>query len=117
MSFYDDMASTALELLREFGQPVTLTRRIGNSIDPITGTVTAGTDASVVTTGLLKPYPDSLVDDSRVMQGDKELVLSNQYIPTMTDKPRINGEDWTIVNIKTINPSGTPVCYFVQVRR
>lgn len=117
MSFYDDMAATALELLNEFGQSVTLTRRTGNSIDPITGTVTAGTDASVITTGLIKPYPDSLVDNTRILSGDKEIVLSNQYVPTMTDKPRINGEDWIIVNIKTINPAGTPVCYFVQVRK
>lgn len=116
-SFYDDMAATALELLTEFGQAVTLQRYTGASVDPITGYSTAGTDASVITTGLLKPYPDSMRDDTRILQGDKELVLSNEQVPTASDKAVIGGENWSIVNIKTISPAGTPVCYFVQVRR
>jgi len=117
MSFYDDMAAVALELLDEFGQAVTLPRTTGGSVDPITGIVTPGTDASVVTTGLLKPYPDAMIDGARILSSDRELVLSDEQVVNPTDKPLIDGEEWSIVNIKTINPAGTVVCYFVQVRR
>ena len=118
MAFYDDMAATALELLTEFGVTITLPRTTGGSIDPVTGSVIAGTDASVTTTGLIKPYPDNLIDGTRIMQGDRELVLSNEQDPLPTDTPTIGGENWSIVSIKTIKPDdATPVVYFCQVRR
>ena len=117
MSFYDDMAATALELLNEFGQSVTLSRITGASVNPVTGVIVSGTDTSVTTTGLIKPYPDSMVDDTRILDGDREFVLSNEQTPQPTDKIVIGSEEWAIVNIKTINPAGTVVCFFVQVRR
>lgn len=114
---YSRPAATALRLLTKFGQSVTLSRKTGASTNPITGAVTAGTDASVVTTGLIKPYPDNMVDGSRILDSDRELVLSSEYEPLPSDKPIVNGEEWAIVRIKTVSPAGTPVVYFVQVRR
>jgi hypothetical protein len=115
--FYDDMAATALELLAEFGQSVTLSRTTGGSIDPVTGAVTAGTDASVITTGLIKPYPDKMIDGTRILASDRELVLSNEQVPLSTDKPVIGGEEFAIVDIKTVSPAGTDVVYFCQARK
>ena len=118
MSFYSDMAATALELLTEFGASVTLPRTTGGSIDPIDGYTVAGSDASVTTTGLLLPYKDSMIDGTRILSGDKELVLSNEQVPLPSDKPTIDGENWSIVSIKTIKPDAlTPVVYFCQVRK
>ena len=117
MSFYDDMGAVALELLEEFGQSVTLSRETGGSTDPVTGEVTAGTDASVTTTGLIKPYPENMIDGTRILASDRELVLSNEHVPLPSDKPLIGGEEWAIVGIKTVSPAGTDVVYFCQVRR
>jgi len=117
MTFYAKMAATALKLLKKFGKPVTLKRVTGSSVDPITGVVTAGTDASVITTGLIKPYPDNMVDGTRILASDRELVLSAEHVPLPSDKPLVNGENWAVVNITTISPTGTPVCYMIQVRR
>jgi hypothetical protein len=111
------MAATALELLIEFGQSITLSRETGGSINPITGVVTAGTDVSVVTTGLIKPYPEKMIDGTRILSSDRELVLSNEAVPLPSDKPIVGGEEWSIVDIKTVSPAGTDVVYFVQVRR
>ena len=117
-AFYADMAATALELLTEFGKTVTLVRVTGDSYDPVDGSDVAGSDASVTTTGLIKPYNDSLIDGTRILSGDKELVLSNEQVPTQTDKVTIDGENWAIVNIKTIKPDdATSVVYFCQVRK
>lgn len=115
--FYTEMAAVALELLEEFGQSITLSRETGGSIDPITGEVTAGTDASVTTTGLIKPYPDRMIDGTRILSSDRELVLSNEQVPLPSDKPTIGGEEWSIVEITTVSPAGTDVVYFCQVRR
>jgi hypothetical protein len=118
MTFYADMAATALALLAEFGTTVTLPRTTGGSTDPVTGEVITGTDATVTTTGLIKPYPDRMIDGTRILQGDRELVLSNEQEPLPTDHPTIGGENWAIVGIRTVKPDGaTPVVYFLQVRK
>jgi len=115
--FYDEMAEMALELLTEFGAPVTLSRETGGSTDPITGVVTPGVDASVTTTGLIKPYPDKMADGVRILDSDRELVLTAEEEVFPGDKPVVDGEDWAIIRITTIKPAGTAVVYFVQVRR
>ena len=118
MSFdYSKAAATALKLLTKFGMTITFVRTTGNSVDPITGVVTAGTDASVTTTGLLRKYPDNMIDGTRILASDRELILSDEQEPLPSDKPTINGEDWIIENIGTLSPAGTVVIYTCQVRR
>lgn len=116
-TFYAEMAATALELLREFGTSVTLKRTTGASTDPVTGVVTAGTADDQTTTGLLTPFPDRLIDGTRILASDRKLILSPEVRPLMTDKPVIGGQQWSIVQIDTIEPTDTPVVYMVQVRR
>ena len=118
MSFdYSKSATTALNLLVKFGGEITLSRKTGNSVDPITGIEAAGTDSSVTTTGLLKPYPDNMIDGTRILASDRELVISNEQTPEPSDKPIIDNEEWSIVSIKTIKPFDTVVVFFLQVRR
>ena len=116
-SFYDNMGSTALSLLRSKGYPITLHRETGESVDPITGAVTAGTDASVETTGVGVNYDDRMIDGARILDGDIMLLLSNEHQPMPSDKPIIDGEEWGIQKIENIPAIGTAVAYKVQVRR
>jgi len=118
MSFYSKMAATALKLLTKFGASVTLKRVAGETFDPISGVTVAGTDSSVATTGVLRTYPDKVIDGTRIMSGDRELVLSNEQVPQLSDYAVINSEQWSIVTIRTVKPdSSTAVVYFVQVRK
>lgn len=117
MSFYSGMAATALSLLQKFGQTITLVRKTGDSVDPVTGAVTAGTDASVTTTGVLSKYPDKMIDGERVLVGDRRLILSNEQVPVTSDLVTIGGYDWSIIEIDTVSPAGTDVIYICQVRR
>lgn len=116
-AFYDDMAQVAIDLLTEFGATITLPRTTGASIDPITGVETSGTDATVTTTGILKRYPDSMIDGTRIQTGDRILILTSEQTPTTDDTPTIGGENWTVVNIETVSPAGTNLVFFVQVRK
>ena len=117
MTFYTDAAADALELLTEFGYQLTLSRKTGDSVDPITGVIAPGTDSSVTTTGFDIPYDDGLIDGTRILNGDRKLLLSNEQEPSPDDKPIIDSQEWSIVNIKTVAGAGTAVIYKCQVRR
>ena len=118
MSFYAKAGATAKKLLVKYGKAVVLIRSTGGSFDPVAGVNVAGVDASVTTTGIIKPYPDSVIDGKRILSGDRELVLSNEHQPLADDRVTIGGENWTIVNIKTVIPDdATAVVYFCQVRK
>ena len=112
MTFYSEMAAVAVELLTEFGQAVTLTRRTGKSIDPVTGAITPGTSSDQSTIGVIKPYAKNLIDGTLIQVGDKEAILSPAITPLTSDT--INGMQ--IVNITEVNPAGTVLVYKVQVR-
>jgi len=118
MSFYVSMAATALKLLTKFGADVTLQRTTGEVFDPITGSVTAGSVADIVTVGLLRPYPDTVIDGKRILAGDKELILSSSQTPHADDRVLIAGEAWSIQNIKAVKPDlAAAVIFLVQVRK
>ena len=117
MTFYAEMATDALELLEEFGGDIALTRESDGSINPITGVVTSGTDASVTTTGLLVSFADKMIDGTRILDGDRKLVISSEHEPLPSDKPVIGGEEWSIVKINPIKSVDVAVVYFVQVRK
>jgi len=117
-AFYGKMASVATKLITKFGTTITLVRTTGGSYNPVTGVTVPGTAANVTAIGLVRPYPDATIDGTRVIAGDRELLLDATTQPLPDDLPQIGGEDWTIVNIKTVKPDdATPVVYFVQVRK
>lgn len=117
-TFYTHMAATATRLLTKFGKHVTLVRSTGSSYDPVTGAAVPVMTANVSGVGLLKPFPDVMVDSTRVLASDRLLVLDATAEPMADDRPQINGEDWTIVDIKTVKPDdATAVVYFVHVRK
>lgn len=115
MTFYSEMASTASELLAEFGGAVTL-NHAGGVPDPVTG-LGGTTGGSTATTGLVKPFPDSWIDGTRIQAGDRQLVLTSAVAPSPDDTVTIGGENWTIVRIETVKPASEVVVYFVQVRK
>lgn len=115
-AFYDNMAATASRLIGKYGQAISIKRTTGGTIDPVAGTVTAGTASTLTTTGILQRYPDSLIDGTRILTSDRLAILAPTTAPTLTDKLTFGSKDWAIVSIQTANPAGTPLVYFVQVR-
>ena len=124
-AFYDEMADVALELIAEFGQAGTLTSVTKGEYDPVTG---FGTDPVTLTqTGqlVLLDYTTQEAGiinaaGSLVQQGDKKIMLAAKglvWAPTMTTTILADGLTWTIINIKTTNPAGTPLLYELHGRR
>lgn len=114
--FYDKMADTSSRLLKKFGQDVFLIRP-DTTIDPVTGTDTSGVDRHYLLTGLFKSYPDNFIDGTRIKASDRMIIMSGDFEPEISDKIKTDNQEWNIESIKTTNPAGTALIYFVQVRR
>lgn len=123
MAFYDDMAATATELLTEFGQVVTF-ERVAATFDPVTGIDSSRTVSTYTTVAVEVPIRDALIDGSRIVVGDKFLIIDASEQPCMGDKLKRTDlssvipteELYSIVAIEPINPAGTPIAYRLQVR-
>ena len=68
---------------------------------------------------ILRRYADRLVDGTRILSSDRELIVeaNGTYTPAMGDQPLIDGEYWTVQDVVTSRPGGTDLVYFLQVRR
>lgn len=122
MTFYSEMRGTALELLTEFGQPITLRRTVAGDYDPATGTAST-TIIDEPRFGALFDYNDYLhgiqsAPRQAIEIGDRRCYLDgNGSEPTMNDKLIIGGVEWSLKNIKAVNPGGVAVLYDIQVSR
>ena len=124
-AFYDRMAATALRLIERFGLTATLSEVTPGEYDPVTGVETGG--ATLTQTGqlILLDYTAQEAGiinaaGSLVQQGDKKIMLAAkglEWPPTMTTTVLADGLTWTIINIKSTNPAGTPMVYELHGRR
>lgn len=127
MGFYDEMAQTATEMIREFGWPMILrSSSPQDEYDPIEGTLTVEADGVVNTPVFgvkIAPtveYTQSMADGS-VQSKDMLVYLepSAKY-PNLEDVLVIEDQSvieiWQIVNVQEIKPAGVPLLYIVQVR-
>ena len=117
MSLYSDLATTAKSLLAEFGQTITITRSTAGTYDAVTGAVTAGTTATYLAKGVLKQYKSNLIDGTRILSTDRELIIDDTIEPFLDDIITIGGASWSAIMVGETNPAGTPLVYKVQVRR
>lgn len=122
--FYDRMASTALRLIERFGQTVTLRDIVPGEYDPVTGSQTPDVEVDQPAQAILQDYAlqqsgMSYADGTVIKQGDKKILVAAQGLtpPQLTTAVIADGATWTIVNIKEINPAGTPLVYELQGRR
>ena len=119
MAFYDEMAALALELIAEFGQPVTLRDIQAAEYDPDNP---AGGDVIIEQTaqGILLDFTGlEFQNDTLIVRGDKKLkvaALGMAWKPKPLIKADVQGKTWTVINFKEINPAGTPIRYELQVR-
>lgn len=121
MAFYDEMAVMALEMITEFGQPVTIRATTSGEYDPETGTAPPDTTIEQIAQGILLDFTgQEFQNNSLIKQGDKKLKIAAQgleWVPDLLNKVIVQGRTWSIVPpLKEINPAGTPILYELQVR-
>lgn len=121
MAFYDEMAVMALEMITEFGQPVTIRATTVGEYDPEAGTASPDTVIEQTAQGMLIDFTgQEFQNNSLIKQGDKKLKIAARrlaWVPGLLDKVIVQGRTWSIVPpLKEINPAGTPILYELQVR-
>jgi len=121
MAFYDEMAVMALEMITEFGQPVTISKTEQGEYDPETGGEAPGATVEQIAQGILLDFTgQEFQNNSLIKQGDKKLKIAAQglaWVPGLLDRVVAQGRTWSIVPpLKEINPAGTPILYELQVR-
>lgn len=136
MTFYAETAEVATDLLTELGRQIVLTRPALNFDDATNKPVSGGT-VNHTTVGVFTKIDRSLADGTRIASTDRIMVIDASVTPQMGDLLDVSGmvqaeavgaapgivlttgqaQAWAIVDIKEVNPAGTPICYFVQVRR
>ncbi len=121
MAFYDEMAVMALEMISEFGQPVTISKTESGEYDPDIGGEAPGATVDQTAQGILLDFTGlEFQNNSLIRQGDKKLKIAAQglaWVPDLLDKVVVQGRTWSIVPpLKEINPAGTPILYELQVR-
>jgi len=120
-TFYDEMAVMALEMITEFGQPVTISKTEQGEYDPEQGGEVPGATVEQIAQGILLDFTGlEFQNNSLIRQGDKKLKIAAQglaWVPGLLDKVVAQGRTWSIVPpLKEINPAGTPILYELQVR-
>lgn len=120
MTFYDEMADVADDLLSEFGQSCVLGVVTTGAYDPTTGEAGTTTATHPVTAALFD-YPQRHIDGTLILTGDKKALVSPVGLTvepapgnTLTDAA---GKQYTVVNAKATAPAGLAVLWTLQVRK
>lgn len=117
--FYDEMAADVVDILTEFGQPVTVTIVSPTPVyDPTTSTnVNPTTDYPAV--GAIFDLNDHEINGELVQVGDKRVYVSAIGAPDigLNDRVTVAGVTYRVINPNTIGPAGTAVLYNLHVRK
>lgn len=116
-AFYTSMAATASRLLKKFGMEITIKRKTGDSINPVTGAVVAGTTTSYTPQGLVQRYRDDQIDGTRILSSDRLVIVDNTIEPLTTDEIVLSSQDWTIIDVEEVKPTTVGIVYFIQARK
>lgn len=114
---YSRLIATANRLLAKFGQDMTLLALNAPGYDPSTGG-TSGTPASETKTGVIFPYKNGItaMQESLILAGDQQVFILLDNAPKPTDKLQVGSREYSIINVKAIEPGGVTVLYELQVR-
>jgi hypothetical protein len=125
MTDYTIDRQEAAEMLADFGQDITVTRRSSGAYDPATGTATI-TTTNQSTKGVILPLSAyRKATGGNVVEGDQQLLMSALKsdgsvlsIPHVDDTVTDSASNvWSLVAIEPLTPAGTDILYDCIVRR
>lgn len=118
MSFYEEMASLATELIDEFGAGSTLIRESSAGYSPAAGSVTSPSTATFQVKAAVFDMPQHLINGTTILQGDKQAFLSvkDGFTPKVGDKLQWGGEKLRVITFKPLAPALLAVLWELQLR-
>lgn len=118
-AFYNEMAAVMTELFGEFGTTFSITRRdAGEPLARYSDDGTSeGTPTTVSVLGVVRPYPTSMIDGTRIEKSDLMLMVDNQQDLLEEDLLTYDGFTWKVIALTKIKPSTVTLGYMAQLRR
>lgn len=114
---YDGTKKRAADLIRRFGQPVTIRRTVMTEPENPWETPTA-TEQDLSGVGVAEPYSERLVNGTSILAGDFKLTMASQgVVPVIGDRVVVGDVEYGVVNVLSTSPGGIAVVYTLQLRR
>ena len=109
------LEESVLQLMRDFGSDLTLSRAGAATYDPSAGTVSNGTPTTLSARGVFIEYHQDNIDGTLVKRGDRKLLLAAEGA---TGTPAVDDvvSGMKVVDVRTIAPNGVPIAWTCQVR-
>lgn len=124
---YERFYTMGLKLIRDFGQQITLTSHpSAQEYDPATGElITSEEPVTISAFGVSANYTSFERMNSQnkektlIEEGDKKLYVSCNIgeKPAIGMITTINGVQWVVHGINSIEPADTPIIYVLNIRR
>jgi hypothetical protein len=121
---YATLAATAKRMIEAKGKDVTLVR-IGKAAADANAPHRGSTPSETTYTvkAVEKAFTTKQIDGERIRAGDKLFVLAedsriaaNGFIPTLADKLRLGGRDWSILDVSAKVPGDVALTYEIHAR-
>jgi hypothetical protein len=117
MSLYDRASSTAKQMIGKYGRDLVLKRNIEGTFDPATYAFSGTSSPEVSCKGIVTNFKINEVDGTIVLRTDKKIILDADALPEQNDKIIDGTDEYTIVNVDSLEPGNTTLLYKVQARR
>lgn len=115
-----DIGPLALELIDEFGKPISYARVTKLGYNPATGTA-GGYEDFFPVKAIVEEYNGQSFVVGLVERGDKKLTVAAQAftdgLPTANDRVELDNEFYSVVGVKTTYSGELPALFELQVRK
>lgn len=126
--FYTGLQSTALNLITEFGIPLTLRRKVPGTYDPVLDTDGAATEITQeircvvlpASKGTIEAFDNRLVGDTLIETKLRALKIAAKgltFVPAAGDTLEHEGSTWTLLGCTPSSPAGIPLVYNAAMQK
>lgn len=116
MTFATNMQAVALNLLRGYGQAVTLSRSVEGVYIPETAETAAASDTTYSGYIHTSPFSTSEVDGVTILATDISAYLYSTTLPLSGDTVSIDNVSYRVMQVNQLKAQGIKIVYRLQLR-
>jgi hypothetical protein len=114
---YANLQKTATGLIRTFGGDVVITRDVGRTFNPVTGSYSSGSTNTYTLKGVRAQFNAFEKAGETVQEKDvRILAQAGVAVPVINDTLTFDSVVYRVMNVITESPSGTDVFYDLHCR-
>lgn len=118
MVSYAGLATTATNILTNYGADATVSRTTGSSYNAATGSYSGGSSSSFTNKAARFNYTRAEIDGVTVLQDDLRLVMNTENgTPLVDDSCAFDSVTYRVMSVTALSPDGTDIYYELQLRR